>query len=509
LNQALPGGVDRIIGRALEKDPNQRYASAKELLAELKTVCTNITALGMPPRKSIVVLPFENLSPDPEQEYFCDGMTEEIISDLSTVGALHVISRSSAMTFKGTRKRVREIATDLGVEFVLEGSVRKAGNNIRITAQLIEAQTDDHLWADKYTGTLEDVFAIQERVSHSIVESLQLELSLKQKESLGKQAIAKPEAYEAYLKGRLFWNKRTPEGLDKAREFFKEAIDIDAGHAPSYSGLADVYNLLGILWGLPPNEAHPLAKAAAKRALAIDDTLAEAHTSLALASIVYDREWDVAEREFLRAIELSPNDASAHHFYGAYFSSSMGRHEEAIAEMRLAYELDPLAPVHSADIAAVLLFARRFGEAIAQCNKAVNIFPEFWLTYWYLALAYVQTGRYEEAIEASREAVALTGDQSFALSIMGYALAAAGRRDEARSILERLTDDKADLLAPPYQIALIHTALGENDKAYGWLDRAQKEHDCFVIYLRVEPCIDPLRHEPRFQDLLRRMNYPT
>jgi serine/threonine protein kinase/Tfp pilus assembly protein PilF len=510
LNDQIPDRLSRLVLMCLEKEKEKRYQTAEELLSALKDLDGKKIHIADREGKkaSIAVLPFTNMSADPEQEYFCDGMTEEIISDLSKVRALHVISRSSAMTFKGTRKRVREIAADLGVQYVLEGSVRKAGNNLRITAQLIDAQTDRHLWAEKYTGTLGDVFGIQEEVSHSIIKSIQLELSLQEKEGLSKQVIKKPEAYEAYLKGRYSWNKRTPEGMRTALELFKEAVDIDPGYAGAYSGMADVYNLLGMLLFMPSDEAYPLAKGAARRALAIDDTVAEAHTSLALVSFVYDWNWGVAEREFLRAIELSPSSASAHHFYGAFFASAMGRHEEAIAEMRRAYELDPLAPVHSADMAFVLLFARRYGEAIQQSLKTLEYFPEFHVTYHYLVHAYVLERRYEEAIGTSRKATALTRDHPKYLSIMGYALAAAGRKDEAYSILERLIGDKADFPVPAYEIALIHTALGEYDTAFEWLERAQKEHAWEVCWLRVDPCVDPLRAQMRFQQLVKRMNFP-
>jgi tetratricopeptide (TPR) repeat protein len=412
------------------------------------------------------------------------------------------------MTFKGTRKRVREIAADLGVQYVLEGSVRKDGNNLRITAQLIDAQTDRHLWAEKYTGTLGDVFGIQEEVSQSIIKSLQVELSLQEKEGLSKPVIKKPEAYEAYIKGRYSWNKRTPEAMRTALEFFKEAVDIDPGYAGAYSGMADVYNLFGLLLVMPRDEAYPLAKGAARRALAIDDTVAEAHTSLAVVSFVYDWDWGVAEREFLRAIELSPSSASAHHFYGAFFALAMGRYEEAIAEMRRAYELDPLTPVHSADTAAALLFARRYGEAIQQMLKTIEYFPEFPVTYYYLVLAYVLERRYEEAIEISQKSTALTQDHPLYLSMMGYALAAAGRKDEANSILERLIGDKTDFPVPAYEVALIHMVLGEYETALEWLERAQKEHAWQVCYLKVDPCVDPLRTQMRFQQLVKRMNFP-
>jgi serine/threonine protein kinase/Tfp pilus assembly protein PilF len=510
LNDQIPDSLSRLVLMCLEKDKERRYQSAEDLLSALDNIDEKKIqkADKEEKKKSIAVLPFTNMSADPEQEYFCDGMTEEIISDLSKVKALHVISRSSAMTFKGTRKRVREIAADLGVQYVLEGSVRKAGNNLRITAQLIDAQTDRHLWAEKYTGTLGDVFGIQEEVSHSIIKSIQLELSLQEKESLSKQVIKKPEAYEAYLKGRYSWNKRTLEGMRTALEFFKEAVDIDPGYAGAYSGMADVYNLLGMLLFMPSDEAYPLAKGAARRSLAIDDTVAEAHTSLALVSFVYDWDWGVAEREFLRAIELSPSSASAHHFYGAFFALAMGRYEEAIAEMRRAYELDPLTPVHSADIAATFLFARRYREAIQQSLKTLEYFPEFQVTYHYLVLAYVLERRYEEAIGTSRKAVALTRDHPKYLSIMGYALAAAGRKDEAYSILERLISDKADFPVPTYEIALIHTVLGEYETAFEWLERAQKEHAWQVCYLKVDPCVDPLRTQTRFQQLVKRMNFP-
>ncbi len=502
----LPEVLEHTVKKMLAKHHQHRYESAREVRVDLEQPVGAQTEVETPNQPSIAVLPFVNMSPDPDNEYFSDGLTEELINALTQVDGLQVAARTSAFHFKGRTEDIREIGKHLNVNTILAGSIRKSGQLLRITAQLVNADDGYHLWSERYDREIEDIFEVQDEIARTVVDKLRVRLLIDPKKPLVKVHTDKPEAYEAYLKGRFFWNKRTPNGLKDALELFQKAVELDPGYALAYSGIADVYNLLGFLWVLPPNEAHPMAKSAAKRALEMDNTLAEAHTSLALVSAAFDWNWPDAEREFQRAIALSPDYASARHFYAAYYLSPMGRHEEALAEMRRAYELDPFAPVLSADTAFVLLMAHRYDQTIEQCLKTLERFPDFPVTYYYLVYAYVQKGLYDEAIDASRKAVSLGGSAAMYLAGLGHALAAAGKRDEAFQVLDELIERTSSGPVPPYQMALIYTSLGEKEQAFEWLEKAVQEHTWQLPWLRVEPGFGPLRSDPRFQDLLRRVN---
>jgi len=502
----MPAGLESVARRCLSKARQDRYGSTTEILGHLNASRTEPTSRTKTLR-SIAVLPLVNMSSDAEQEFFADGMTEALITDLAKLKGLKVISRSSAMRFKGTKKPLPEVASELGVEAILEGSVLRAGERVRISAQLVDAKADEHIWAERYERNLRDVLQLQNEVARAIAAEIHVTLTPQDEVRLRTAGEIDPAAFEAYLQGRYFWNKRTEDGLKRALEFFRRAVDIDPVYARAYAGLADVYNLLAILALRPADEAFPMAKAAAKRAIEIDDALGEAHTSLALASIVYDWNWDTAEREFRRAIEQSPDYATAHHFYGGYVLSPLGRHEQALEALLHAQELDPLAPVLRADAACVLLYGGQASEAIDQCLETLARFPEFPISYFYLVDALVREERYDEAIDAARDAVELTEKDPSFVARLGYALASAGLTKDAQTILADLEAAESSQ-APAYPIALTYVRLGDTEKALEWLEKAVEGHAWEVLWMNVDVRVDPLRDERRFQDLLSRMNFP-
>ncbi len=360
--------------------------------------------------RSLAVLPLENLSGDASQDYFSDGMTDELITELGQISELRVISRTSAMTYKGAHKSLPQIARDLNVDAVVEGTVLRSGNQVRITAQLILAAADKHLWAQSYEGDLRDTFALQKQVARSIAEQIRIELTPHEQAALKNVKRVNPDAYEAYLKGRYFWNKRTADGLKKAIDYFNQAIEKDPSYAPAYAGLADSYALLGD-WEygvLAPKEAYPKAKAAATKAIELDSTLGEAHISLAFCLDGYDWDWESAGREFRRGIELNPGYATGHHWY-AWHLTALGRNGEAVAEIKKAESLDPLSLIISADLAEELLIAHRYDEAITQSRKTMDLDPRFAVAHYELGQAFVQKHMYNEAIAELQKAIELSG----------------------------------------------------------------------------------------------------
>jgi TolB-like protein/DNA-binding winged helix-turn-helix (wHTH) protein/Tfp pilus assembly protein PilF len=389
--------------------------------------------------RSLAVLPLDNLSGDASQDYFADGMTDELITDLAQISALRVISRTSVMVYKGARKPLPEIARELNVDAVVEGTVLRSGEQVRITAQLIQAPADKHLWAESYEGDLHDTLALQKKVASAIAERIRIELTPKEQAGLKNAKGVNPEAYEAYLKGRYFWNKRTTDGLKRAVDYFVQAIERDPNYAQAYEGLADSYALLGD-WEygvLAPSEAYPKAKAAATKALELDNTLGEAHTSLAFSLDVFDWDWESAETEFRRAIELNPGYATAHHWY-AWHLSEMGRNSEAIAEMRKAENLDSLSLIISADMAEILLVAHRNDEAMKQSRRTIDMDPNFAIAHYELGQAFVQKRSYNEAIAEFHKAIELSGGSIPCRSNLAYTYAVSNKRNEAVKILNDL-----------------------------------------------------------------------
>jgi TolB-like protein/DNA-binding winged helix-turn-helix (wHTH) protein/Tfp pilus assembly protein PilF len=458
--------------------------------------------------RSLAVLPLESLSGDASQDYFADGMTDELITDLGQISVLRVISRTSIMSYKRTRKPLPQIARELNVDAVVEGTVLRSGEQVRITAQLIQASADKHLWADSYEGDVRDTLALQKKVARDIAEQIRINLTSQEQAALTSVKVVNPEAYEDYLKGRYFWNKRTADGLKKAIDYFDQAIEKDPNYAQAYSGLADSYALLGD-WEygvLAPKEAFPRAQAAATKALELDNLLGEAHTSLAFSLDLFDWDWQSADREFRRAIELNPSYATAHHWY-AWHLSEMGRNSEALAEMRKAENLDPLSLIISADVAEILLVAHSYDEAIQQSRKTIDMDPNFAVAHYELGQVFVQKHMYNEAIAELHKAIELSGGSTTCTSNLAFAYAVAGRRNEAVKIMKDLTNRSNHVFSNAPEIALIYVGLDEKDQAMTWLEKAYAEHFNPSVLLR--PAFDPLRSDPRFKDLVRRIGFPS
>ena len=457
--------------------------------------------------RSLAVLPLENLSGDASQGYFADGMTDELITDLSQISALRVISRTSVMAYKGARKPLPQIARELNVDAVVEGTVLRSGDQVRITAQLIEASTDKHLWSQSYEGELSDTLALQNRVAGAIADQIRISLTPQEQAALNTVKVVNPEAYESYLKGRYFWNKRTADGLKSARAYFDQAIEEDPKYAQAYSGLADTYALLGD-WQyevMTPKEAFPKAKAAAIQALELDSALGEAHTSLAFVLDGFDWDFDSAGKEFQRAIELKPGYATAHHWY-AWHLSMLGRYDEAIAEMRKAENLDPLSLIINSDLAELLVIAHSYDESIRQSRKTIEMDPNFALAHNQLAQAYLQKHMYDEAVAELQKAVQLSGGSPTCIANLARAYVAAGKRSEAVKLLGDLKKRSSPGYSNASEIAVIYASLGDMDQAMNWLEKAYEERFNPSILLR--PGFDPLRSDSRFQSLVHRIGLP-
>jgi TolB-like protein/DNA-binding winged helix-turn-helix (wHTH) protein/Tfp pilus assembly protein PilF len=458
------------------------------------------------PIQSVAVLPLENLSGDSEQEYFADGMTAELITELAKIRSLRVISRTSAMCYKRTRKPLPQIARELNVDAVVEGEVLRSHGRVRVTAQLIQTATDRHLWAETYERDLRDVLQLQGELAQRIVSVVRTKVTPEEHARLAEKGPVNPEAYEAYLRGRHFLARRTAEGMNKAVEYFQQAILRDPQYAQAYAGLAATYDVLGTYEVLPPDKIFPLVKQAADRALQIDGTLAEAYAARALALSTYERNWVAAEQDFQRAIKLNPNYATAHHWYAEQLIG-LGQAGRAIAELKRARELDPLSLPINSTLGRVYYDARRYEEAIEQCTKTLELDPHFSMAHWCLGQCYLAGRRYREAIDELELANTL-GTTPLIISDLGCAYAASGHVAKAKAILQTLEQKTHSSYVSPYLIAVIHCALGEKGKAFGWLERAYDERDSRLSYLLVDSRMDPLRSDPRFQDLLRRAGFP-
>jgi TolB-like protein/DNA-binding winged helix-turn-helix (wHTH) protein/Flp pilus assembly protein TadD len=454
--------------------------------------------------RSLAVLPLENLSGDASQDYFSDGMTDELITELGQISELRVISRTSVMTYKGAHKSLPQIARDLNVDSVVEGTVLRSGNQVRITAQLILAAADKHLWAQSYEGDMRDMLTLQKQVARSIAKEIRIKLTPHEQAVLKNVKRVNPDSYEAYLKGRYFWNKRTADGLKKAIDNFNQAIEKDPNYARAYAGLADSYALLGD-WEygvLAPKEAYPRAEAAANKALQLDSTLGEAHISLAFCLDGFDWNWESAGREFRRGIELNPGYATGHHWY-AWHLTALGRSDEAFAEMKKAESLDPLSLIISADLAEELLIAHRYDDAIKESRKTMDLDPNFAVAHYELGQAFVQKHMYNEAITELQRAIELSGGSMTCTSNLAYAYAVSGMRNAAVKILNDLKNRSNHDFSNAPEIALVYVGLGDKDQAMAWLEKAYAERFNPGVLLR--PAFDPLRSDLRFQDLLRRI----
>jgi len=461
-------------------------------------------AAGEPDIHSIAVLPLANLSADPAQEYFTDGLTEELITELAKISRLRVISRSSVMHFKETRKTVPEIARELNVDAVVEGAVSRDGNRVRISAQLIEARTDHHLWAESYEGDLGDVLRLQDQVALAIANEIKVKLTpLHQGPHRASVRTVSSEVHELYLKGRFHWYKRTEDGLKKSIEYFQQAIERDPSYALAYSALADSYNMLGLWSVLPHTEAAPKAKAAATRALEIDDQLAEPHASLGWSRFAFDWDWAGAEREFKRAIDLNPGYESAHRWL-CNCLQQQGRLDEASVEIKVAKELDPLSLVNNTVLGQNLYFLHKYDQAIEQERKTLEI-DNFAYAHYVLGSAYEQKGDLGKAITEFQKAATLNANPVYPAGL-GHAFALAGRRREAQKLLDELSTRSKERNIAWNEIAVIYVGLGENDRALAMLKTAYEKHSSQLNWLKVDPRFDHLRNDPRFQDVLRRMN---
>jgi adenylate cyclase len=454
-------------------------------------------------QKSIAVLPFVDLSPAHDQEYFCDGISEEILDALAKVGGLRVVARTSSFSFKGTNADVGDIARKLNVQNVLEGSLRREGNRIRITAQLINARDGFHMWSDTFERELQGVFAVQDEITHAIVDALKVKLAV----APSARAQLNTESHDLYLKGRFYWNKRTTDTIKKAIDYFNEAIGKDPEYALAYAGLADCYSSLGFNFDaglLAPAQAIPKAKAAALKALEIDDALAEAHTSLAFIKLNYDWDWPGAEKDFKRAIELNPNYDNAHHWYSHYLTA-MGRTDESFLESKRALELDPVGLVMNVHLGWHYFYARQYDQAVEQLQKTIEMDPNRGFTHWYLGLALEQQGKYQKATSELQKGHALLGDNLGVEADLGHTYAVSGNREAAQRMIEELKELSAQRYVAAYHVALIYTGLGEKAEAFQWLEKAYQERSDLLVYLKVEPRLDSLRSDPRFANFLLRI----
>jgi len=453
--------------------------------------------------RSLAVLPLENLSGDPAQEYFADGMTDELTTNLAKIRSLHVISRTTMMQYRDVHKPLPQIAQELHVDAVVEGSVVRSGSTVRITAQLIDAHHDHHLWAQSYEREVNEILIVQDTVALDIASAVKAELSPEEHESLAKHRSVEPDAYEAYLRGRNKLGSQAQEPIKDSIRDFQRAIDLDPLYAPAYSGLADAYSLMANYGVLAPKEAFPRAKAAALKVLSLDPSLAEAHASLGLVNNHYDWDWLGAEREYKRAIELSPSYAVAHLRYARYLSM-VARHDEAVAEIERARELDPLSLVVQSNVGTALYYARRYDAAILQSHKTLEIDPNRVYSRIFLAMSYEQKGMYAPAIqELNKVRAYFKGAPNVGLARV-YALT--GRTAEARRILRELEKEGGD--ADWFFIAGGYAALGDKDRAFNCLEKAYVKRDFFLALLKIDPWMDRLRSDSRFQDMLRRVGLP-
>jgi len=536
----VPAWLAELVTQLLRKLPAQRVQSASEVLARLDRPSSPIRSrtklrrasfalavialvallasfAGLNPGawrdrlfaksggadiRSLAVLPMGNLSGDSQQEYFADGITDALIDNLGKIGSLRVTSRTSAMQFKATRKTLPEIARDLSVDAVVEGAVLRSGNRVRITAQLIRVAPEKRLWAHTYDRDLKDVLALQDEIARAIAQEVKLKLSAQ--ESANVRPV-NPEAQEDYLRGLYYWGRR-PLGLEKAIESFQQALDKDPNYAPAYAGLAYAYATMGS-WEngiLAPREAMPKAKAAALKALEIDDTVSDAHASLAYVRMHYDWQWPASEEEFKRSIELNPSNAIAHHWYSHYLTA-MGRNEESLAETKRAQELDPLDPVISIHLAWLYYNSHQFDSVIEQCVKVLKLEPKSFWPHFNLGWAYEQKQMFSEAIAEFEKTREMAPSQTHAVAGLAHAYAAAGKRIEALQVLNELQAMSKRGYVSSFDVAIVYMGLGDHPKTLEWLDKAYAERSGWLVYLNQDPKFDGLRSDGRFQELLRRI----
>ncbi len=518
INPRVPPDLSRLILKCIEKDKVKRWQTVEQILTELSRIERSVTTTKkiipevelettmtgeMEWQNSIAVLPFADLSPQKDQDYFCCGLAETLINALSNIKDLRVVARTSAFSFKGKDVDIREVGKKLNVNTILEGSIQKADKRVRITAQLINVEDGYHIWSDRYDRELDDIFAIQDEIGLAIVENLKGKLLVKEKEKLLKRHTDNPEAFSLYLKGLYFWNKRTAEGMKKGMEYFQQAIESDPTYALAYSGLADSYSILGFWCFLPPKDSFPKAKVLVEKALEIDENLAEAHASLAWVQFSYDWDWASAESEFKKAIKLNPGYAMARHWFGAYLSA-MGRHDEALKEMKRAHELDPLSLMINNNIGLIYYHQRLFDKAIEQTQKTIEMDQTFSQAHYQIAKAYGMKEMYKEAIAAGRKASDLGLPWGFA--VLGWAYALSGDRDKAEELMQELEEVSKKRYVPLSSFSWTYLGLGDKDRFFELYDKACEERDPALPWFKVSPECDVVRSDPRFTELLKKMN---
>ena len=549
VNPNIPLALQEVIWRALEKDRNLRYQNASDMRAELQRLkretesgsrvaeieagshltpktgrssstgkqrvggsAVQNTALRKQrvPKviDSLAVLPFGNTSADPEHEYLSDGITGSLINILATLPKLRVMAQSTVSRFKAREIDPQAVGRELRVRAVLTGRIMQGVGSLRIGTELVDVATGSQLWGAQYDRKPGDIFEVQDEISNEISGKLRLHLTRAEKKQLTKRHTQNAEAYQLYLKGRHHWNRWTEEGFYKAIEHFQQAIENDPSYALAYAGLADCYVLLGWNSYLPPKEAFPKGRSAAKAALQLDPDLAEAHTAFAALLWLHDWEWEKSQAEFKRSLELGPTYATANHWYAEY-SMTMGRHAEAMARMKMGLDLDPLSLIINVAVGWALYFARRHDEAIEQLRRTVDLDPNYPVTYWILGLLLRRMGCYELAITEGEKGVALSAGSPLMCAALAHTLGAAGRTREALQILDELTTLAKQKYVAPYFFAGIHIGLGENERAIEYLEKSYEEHSHWLIYLRLDPSMDALRDNPSFQDLLRRLDLPA
>ena len=545
VNPDIPPRLQQVIRRALEKDRSLRYQHAADMRTELQRLKRD-TESGrreevesvLTPRKdrssstskqkshvspvrsgssrpqrvprsinSLAVLPFENASGDPEHEYLSDGITGSLINILATLPKLRVMAQSTVSRYKSRKIDPQAIGRDLNVRAVLTGKIMQSRGSLRIGTELVDVATGSRIWGAQYDRAAGDIFAVQDEISDEISQKLRLQLTRAEKKQLTKRYTENPEAYRLYLRGRHHWNQWTEEGFYKAIACFQQAVESDPSYALAYAGLADCYVLLGWNSYLPPKEAFPEGKAAAMTAIQLDQDLAEAHTSLAALQWLHDWQWDNAQTEFQRSLELGPNYPTAHHWYAEY-AMTMGRHEEAMVRMKNGQDLDPLSLIINVAVGWALYFARRYDEAIEQLRRTVELDPNYPVTYWILGLLFRKTGSYELAITEGEKGVTLSEGSPLMRAALAHTLATAGRTKEAIQILDDLKALANQRYVAPYFFAGIHIGLAENARAMKYLEKCYEEHSHWLIYLHIDPSMDGLRDNPGFQSLLRRLGLP-
>jgi serine/threonine protein kinase/tetratricopeptide (TPR) repeat protein len=548
INPHVPPRLETIIDKALRKDRGQRYQHASDILADLQRLkrasdsgsvdrepdtqsvpaspgdplssasnpgsraSTQPSGSFRAPRvskmiSSLAVLPFENVSRDPENDYLSDGITSSLINNLATVPKLRVMARSTVFRYKGREIDPQAIGRELHVRAVLTGRMMQSGGSLRIDTELVDVATGSQIWGAQFDRKPGDIFTIQDEISHEIAGKLRLQLTRAEKKRLVRRHTEDPEAYRLYLQGRHHWNRWTEEGFYKAIGYFHQATQKDPGYALAYAGVADSYVLLGWNSYLPPKEAFPEGKAAALRALELAPDLGEAHTDLAAVLWLHDWQWPEAQREFQRSLELSPCYPTANHYYAEYLMT-MGRHAEALSRMKKSLELDPLSLIINVAIGWGYYHARQYDQAIEQLLRTVELDPNYPMTYWLLGLLYRKTARYDSAIRAGEKGVQLSGGSPLMRAALAQSYAEAGGVKDAQQILDDLTKLAQHKYVAPQFFAGIHIGLGENDRALEYLEKSCAEHCHWLIYLHIDPGMDSLRGNPRFQELLRRVGLP-